>query len=138
MFDLEEQIVLYSRENIAKVDIFLKDPFVKRFIREEKISEFTFVGTVGGLLGLFLGFSFVSAVEIVYLCILGCITAKWPTEAKEEKVSFKSEDPLFIKRIYDSSDYPAPATYVIPDTKLLQSTTRNNTLTQIPLQDQST
>lgn len=70
MPDLEEQVVQYSRENIAKVNVFLKDPYVKRFVREEKVSVITFVGTVGGLLGLFLGFSFISAVEIVYLCLL--------------------------------------------------------------------
>lgn len=101
MFDLEEQIVLYSRENIAKVDIFLKDPYVKRFIREEKISEFTFVGTVGGLLGLFLGFSFVSAVEMVYLCILGCVTAKLPYESKDEVEHLpKPVQPYFNKTNY--------------------------------------
>ena len=70
MPDLEEQVVQYARNNIAKVTVFLMDPYVKRFIREEKISEITFVGTVGGLLGLFLGFSFVSSVEIVYLLFL--------------------------------------------------------------------
>lgn len=81
-------MVEYSRANIAKVNIFLKDPYVKRFIREEKISEFTFVGTVGGLLGLFLGFSFVSAVEIVYMGIMWLygIKKSKTTTSKEEKV----------------------------------------------------
>jgi len=37
-------------------------------VRDEKITEISFVGTVGGLLGLFMGFSFVSCVEIFYLC----------------------------------------------------------------------
>ena len=84
MPDLEEQIVEYSRQNIAKVDIFLKDPYVKRFIREEKISEITFVGTVGGLLGLFIGFSFVSAVEMVYLLVLGLFGLRKSTPEKME------------------------------------------------------
>lgn len=98
--------MLYSRENIAKVDIFLKDPYVKRFIREEKISEFTFVGTVGGLLGLFLGFSFVSAVEIVYLGIMGCITAKFSTDIKDEVEKLpRPVQPFFNKKIYDTK-YP--------------------------------
>jgi hypothetical protein len=69
-YDLEVAIVQYTRENIAKVNIFLKDPYVQRYVREEKITEITFVGTVGGLLGLFLGFSFISVVEIAFMTII--------------------------------------------------------------------
>ena len=68
--ELKKSIVNYAKENIARVNIFLKDPFVKRYIREEKITENTFIGTIGGLLGLFLGFSFISVAEIVYLIAL--------------------------------------------------------------------
>ena len=68
--ELKKSIVKYAKENIAKVNIFFKDPFVKRYIREEKITENTFIGTIGGLLGLFLGFSFISGAEIVYLMAL--------------------------------------------------------------------
>ena len=68
--ELKKSIVNYAKENIAKVNIFFKDPFVKRYIREEKITENTFIGTIGGLLGLFLGFSFISGAEIVYLIAL--------------------------------------------------------------------
>ena len=68
--ELKKSIVKYAKENVAKVNIFFKDPFVKRYIREEKITENTFIGTIGGLLGLFLGFSFISGAEIVYLIAL--------------------------------------------------------------------
>ena len=64
-------VVDYAKENIAKVNIFLKEPFVKRYKREEKITYNTFIGTIGGLLGLFLGFSFISLAEIVYLICRG-------------------------------------------------------------------
>ena len=60
-------VVDYAKENIAKVNIFLKEPFVNRYKREEKITWNTFIGTTGGLLGLFLEFSFISIAEIVYL-----------------------------------------------------------------------
>lgn len=103
---MEEQIVIYSRGNIAKVDIFLKDPYVKRFIREEKISEITFVGTVGGLLGLFLGFSFISAVEIVYLCVLACFSSRKPEKKEHSAQDFpKYVQPYFNTKIYDTK-YP--------------------------------
>ena len=41
-----------------------------KYIIEEKITEISFVGNVGGLLGLLMGFSFMSIIEMVYLCCL--------------------------------------------------------------------
>ena len=67
---LKSWTVDYARNNIAKVNIFLKDPFVQKYQREEKITEITFVGTIGGILGLFLGFSFISVIEILYLVFI--------------------------------------------------------------------
>ena len=40
---------------------------MKEVIREEKITLIQFIGSTGGLLGLFLGFSVVSLVEIFYM-----------------------------------------------------------------------
>ena len=62
-------ITQYARDNIAKVQIYLKDPFVKEIIREEKITYSQFVGSIGGLLSLFMGLSFMSLVEIFYLLL---------------------------------------------------------------------
>ena len=45
----------------------MKDPFVEEIIREEKITLIQFIGSVGGLLGLFMGLSFISLVEIFYM-----------------------------------------------------------------------
>ncbi len=70
--DLQREVYEYARGNIAKLSIFLREPYVSRYIREEKITQITFVGTVGGIFGLFSGFSFISAVEIVYLGCLWC------------------------------------------------------------------
>ena len=55
---------------MAKVSIFLKDPFVEKFIREEKITVVSFFGSIGGTLGLLFGFSVISIFEIVYLLIV--------------------------------------------------------------------
>ena len=40
---------------------------MKEIIREEKTTIIQFVGSVGGLLGLFMGLSFISLVEIFYM-----------------------------------------------------------------------
>ena len=68
--EIPQFITKYARENIAKVYIYLREPFVKEIIREEKITLIQFIGSTGGLLGLFLGFSVVSLIEIFYMIFL--------------------------------------------------------------------
>ena len=46
-----------------------KDSFAKRIVRDEKVTVTSFVANVGGLLGLCMGFSLVSVVEMVYFVI---------------------------------------------------------------------
>jgi hypothetical protein len=58
------------------VTIYIKDPYVSKYVTEEKITEIAFVGTVGGVLGLFMGFSFISAVEIIYVFCIKAIQVK--------------------------------------------------------------
>ena len=56
----------YILENVNTVTVFLKDPYIQVVKRTEKMSFTTFVSNVGGLMGLCLGFSVLSAVEIIY------------------------------------------------------------------------
>jgi hypothetical protein len=65
--ELQHEVFNYARQNIAKISIYIKDPYVSKYVTEEKITEIAFVGTIGGVLGLFMGFSFISAVEILYI-----------------------------------------------------------------------
>ena len=54
--------------------IYLREPFVKQIKREEKTSYVTLIGTIGGLLGLFMGFSVISVIEIFYMIFLWLIS----------------------------------------------------------------
>jgi hypothetical protein len=36
------------------VSIYIKDPYIAKYVTEEKITEIAFVGTIGGVIGLFL------------------------------------------------------------------------------------
>ena len=67
---LIKQVYLYSKDNLIKLQMYIKDPYVTRYMTQEKITQISFVGTIGGSLGLFLGFSFISVVEIFTLLIL--------------------------------------------------------------------
>lgn len=90
--DIVKLVNHYAKENIAKVNIYLRDPFVKRIVREEKISIITFIGSVGGLLGLFMGFSVVTLFEILYLLALWLINKIFDGNKSEDNRSNKIQD----------------------------------------------
>ena len=62
----EADIFDYTRNNVVSITVFIKDPFAEKILTSEKISPTSFMSDVGGLLGLFMGFSFVSGLEILY------------------------------------------------------------------------
>ena len=51
--------------------MYIPNPHVDLFLRKAEISYTSFIGTVGGLLGLFLGFSCISIVEVFYIFAFG-------------------------------------------------------------------
>ena len=46
--------------------MLFKDSYVKKFIKDEKITRISFLANAGGLLGLCMGFSVISVAEIIY------------------------------------------------------------------------
>ena len=48
------------------VTIYIREPFAEKILIAEEISKLSFVSDIGGLMGLFMGCSFVSALEIFY------------------------------------------------------------------------
>jgi hypothetical protein len=69
---IESEIHNYAKENLAIINIFIKESYTKRFQKTEKMSRISYIASSGGLLGLCMGFSFVSLAEIAYHCFL-CI-----------------------------------------------------------------
>ena len=63
----------------------LKDSFAKRIIRDEKVTVTRFVANVGGLLGLCMGFSLVSVVEMLYFVIKEKVCGVFITLFKKRK-----------------------------------------------------
>ena len=83
-------------------NIFIKDPYAKRFQKDEKITKTSYIANSGGLLGLCMGFSLISGAEILFHCFFGICSAIFPSEkqknlykkeAKEENIS-EAEDEL--------------------------------------------
>ncbi len=59
-------LLRYAKENLIALKIFFKEPYYTSIIKKDKISYINFVATVGGLMGLCMGLSFVSAAEWIY------------------------------------------------------------------------
>ena len=66
---LFELLHKYAKENLLWLNVYVKDSFATRIIRDERMTRTSFVANVGGLLGLCMGFSLVSVAEIFYFCL---------------------------------------------------------------------
>lgn len=73
---LEEDIFHYAKQNLAVVNVYIKDPVVTQIMRDEKIPVIAFVANTGGLLGLCMGFSLVSVFEVLYH-LIGALRQWW-------------------------------------------------------------
>ena len=56
----------YARENIAMVWLFVRDPYYTSIKRDVEMTLTSFLGSAGGLVGLFMGFSLISLIEGFY------------------------------------------------------------------------
>ena len=65
----------YAKDNIAVIELFVKDPYYTNTKRDVAITLTTFIGNAGGLMGLCLGLSFITLFEVVYHCLFACFPA---------------------------------------------------------------
>ena len=87
---VEDAILQYARENLVMFNIFIKDPYAKRFQKDEKITKTSYIANSGGLLGLCMGFSLISGAEILYHCFFGVYSAIFPSEKKRQRLKTNS------------------------------------------------
>ena len=69
---LFNELYEYGKENLALVHVAIQSPYLTKIKREQAITLTSYVANTGGLLGLCLGFSFISGVEILYWCFCIC------------------------------------------------------------------
>ena len=63
---LREEMYKYGRQNLALIHVMIQSPYVTKIKRDVAIPFVTFVSNTGGLLGLCIGFSFISGIEILF------------------------------------------------------------------------
>ncbi len=60
----------YASQNLVSLKVQVAAPFVQTIVRDRAMTFTGLVASTGGLLGLCLGFSFVSAAEILFHFLL--------------------------------------------------------------------
>merc|ERR1719270_1101748 len=67
----KSDMYLYAKDNLMRINMYIRDPSVAWLVRDEKTSWIGFLSNIGGLMGLCMGFSVVSFCELIYYCFLG-------------------------------------------------------------------
>ena len=65
---LVDFIYKYTSNNIAILKVFFRDPYYTLINKDQQMTLISFIANTGGLLGLFMGLSFVSLFEMLYHC----------------------------------------------------------------------
>ncbi|XP_061710717.1 pickpocket protein 28-like [Cydia pomonella] len=79
---------LKGNRRYSRLEIYFKEPRFVSMRRSELFGLTDFLANCGGLLGLFLGFSFLSLVEIFYFCTLR-LWCTLKNDMKNEKKKLK-------------------------------------------------
>ena len=53
-------------KDIAMVNFYFDKSSILQYIRQERMTKVDYISQIGGLLGLFLGISFISGIELIY------------------------------------------------------------------------
>ena len=83
--EFQDLVLKYTRENILKINIYIKEPFARKYIMVEYASmyedflkanlscpnyishfSFTWISNIGGLMGLCIGGSIITLIEIIW------------------------------------------------------------------------
>lgn len=92
---ISEFLHRYAHENMAYVKLYIRDPFYTQIIKDKAVTTTSFIGNTGGLLGLSMGFSFVTICEILYhafsylVKVIGPRKAKVKPHTKRQKITKK-------------------------------------------------
>ena len=69
---LEHELYQYAKENLALIQVMIQSPYATLIRRDVAMTLTNYVANAGGLLGLCLGFSFISCIEMIFWCCCCC------------------------------------------------------------------
>ena len=133
---LVEEMYKYGRENLALIQVMIQSPYFTKIRRDVAMTFTTYIANSGGLLGLCLGFSFMSAIEIIFSLLWFCGEIKKKAskgikrltihgkkdQNQEDTLSLKEVTQNSIKLIEDASQSPKINDYSTKaETKVLEN-----------------
>ena len=83
---IEDTILDYATNNLIMLHVLIKEPYVKRYVKDEKMPIISYIANIGGLLGLWLGFSIITGVEMVYHILNGFVSNLWKAPPNKDEV----------------------------------------------------
>ena len=83
--------ILYAKENLAVVRVFLRDPYYMLIVRDVRTNFLTIIGSVGGWFGMCCGLSAISIIEMLYHLLL-TLVALWKRKAVRNDWEEKEEE----------------------------------------------
>lgn len=108
--------------NVSNLGVFFKDHQYIALKRQELYSHTDFLADVGGLLGLFMGVSALSVVEIFYYLTLrtGCTMNK-RRDRKQKKLRKQQQNQRFVQAVEKSDS----SMQILPNEIIGNATKRN-------------
>ena len=91
-----------EQEPLQVINNSFQDPYAKKFMKDEKFTKTDYIANSGGLLGLCMGFSLVSAAEIIYHCVIGIFS---PLCGDKEERRGDIEEDMDEKSHDDKNEY---------------------------------
>ena len=82
---LIDEMYQYGRKNLALVHVMIQSPYVIKIKRDVAMTFTTYIANSGGLLGLCLGFSLMSGIEIIFCICWFCGELKKKAFLKQKR-----------------------------------------------------
>ena len=81
--DFKTTLTKYAKDNTAMLTMFIREPFATRIKVDEDTSIIDAISNIGGIMGLCMGFSIVTLVEVGYHLI--CLLIGWIADKEDDK-----------------------------------------------------
>jgi hypothetical protein len=69
---LVNELYQYGRDNLALVHVVIQSPYVTMIKRDVEMTFTSYIANTGGIIGLCLGFSFITGFELIFWCCCCC------------------------------------------------------------------
>ena len=111
-YDIEQTVYQYARENLIKIHVSIKDPYVKKFKKDEKMPIISYIANLGGLLGFVLGSSIITGIEVLYHILSGILSIFKKKPTGDELNKHKKRRSTTVRNLAKDNENLGPIEYL--------------------------